>query len=180
MVRDDTRPSGGLHGPFENPAKASWYRRQVSSGLSRGQSRRLLNSIKPQLTDGDYESLREWTAQKFMKPTFLKVFGQTLDHATNQINQADRVVDRILHDPLPTGPKMTNKTGFGSFKSVFGDGLGSLKKMADEIGQEMQAVVSEGQRVQKIGRELTDQAKLEIAEAREALAQFRGDNGAPE
>jgi hypothetical protein len=147
--------------------------REHAKDMPRRRAIRLLDRIAPKLTQQEYLSL---------KPSFMKVFGQTLDNATNEINAADRIVDKIIHDPLPVieRPKaMGNKTGFGSFKSIFGDGLGSLKQMANEIGQEMQSVVAEGLEVKREGKELTDQAKQEIAEARETLAQFRGDNGGP-
>ena len=41
-----------------------------------------------------------------MRPSFERVYQQTLDSAVNQINEAHRVVDQIIHDPLPVRKPM--------------------------------------------------------------------------
>lgn len=101
-------------------------------------------------------------------------------NAANKI-EPESIVQQIIHDPLPvieTKSMDTNKTGFGGFKSIFGEGLGNLKKIASDLDEEMRSVVAEGQQVAEAGKQITDAARREIAEARAALAQF--SNGAPE
>jgi cell pole-organizing protein PopZ len=55
----------------------------------------------------DGEPMREVKklAQR-MRPSFDSVFQQNLDSAANQINRAHKIVDQIIHDPLPVRKPM--------------------------------------------------------------------------
>lgn len=99
----------------------------------------------------------------------------------NGASSANLNLASVLPEPITfieTKPMDTNRTGFGGFKSIFGEGLSDLKKIASDLDEEMRAVVAEGQKVAETGKQIMDAARREIAEARAALAQF--SNGTPE
>jgi hypothetical protein len=67
-----------------------------------------------------------------LPPSFMQVFGQTLEAKTNEINAADRIVEKIIHDPLPVieRPRAMGITNAGSL----GERLaGKVKAAQDRI-----------------------------------------------
>jgi hypothetical protein len=165
MVRDgrgqSAADSGGLVDAYRVAAKDMPRRRAI----------RLLDRIAPKLTQQEYLSL---------KPSFMKVFGQTLDNATNEINAADRIVDKIIHDPLPVieRPKaMGNRTGLRDAIAAMRNDLAAAREAAMQAGGEIRDAVDGTKAATHAIKQMAQEVRDETAEALSELGQF--SNGGP-
>jgi hypothetical protein len=164
MVRDGRGQSAA------DPSLVEAYRERAKS-LPQRKAARLLDRIAPRLTTQEYQSL---------KPSFMKVFGQTLEQKTNEINAADRIVEKIIHDPLPVIERpraMGNRTGLRDAIAAMRNDLASARAEAMQAGGEIKDAVDGTKAATQAIKQMAQEVREETAEALSELGQF--SNGGP-